>query len=112
MKLQIGDSIITSTSLGYGNVAWKITDCTTILNLMKENGIYVLGGDVLNLQRRYIYAMWTYQRDQSLSYEENARLSADKAIEYITWFMSKIGNEYLIAIVIDKKSKDQWPPKR
>jgi len=111
MRLQIGEDIITSISLGYGNVAWKITDCLVILDHMKEHGVYVLGGDVLDLQRRHIYAMWTYQEDLDITYVENAKLSIGKSIEYITWFMSKIGTDYLVSIVIDKRSQEQWPPK-
>ena len=109
MKVIIDNKIISSVKLEYGN-AWRILDCLSILEYMREKGIYVLGGDVLDLQRRYIYAMWTYQRNPGLSNIENAKLSIDKAVEYIEWFMEKIGTDYLIDIVIDKESKKIWPP--
>lgn len=111
MKIIIKNREISSVSLGYGNFAWKISDCQLILEYMKEKGIYVLGGDVLDLQRRYIYAMWTYKENPSLSYIENAKFSIDKALEYITWFMGNKGTDYLIDIVTDKASEKEWPPR-
>lgn len=91
----IEKSIDLTDILGVFELAWTYTDVMTVLKYLEENGILVLGGDVLDKKMSYTYDNWCYQ-------DKNYIESIEYAKNYINNYYIKNGNEYYYVLVVTK----------
>ncbi|MBR4458959.1 MAG: hypothetical protein IKS31_08370 [Clostridia bacterium] len=74
-------------------------ECQLVITYIRENKLtIILGGDVFYKNDMDIYALWCYQSDNTLSYEDNTIQSCDKALSYISSLVNKEMLTYILVL--------------
>lgn len=82
-------------------LAWKIDDAKVVLQWFAANNNIVLGGDILDINKKYTYDNWYYNYDDLCSSLENAKNSIKKANEYISNYVAINGSDYYVVLVFE-----------
>lgn len=80
-------------------LAWKIDDAIAVLRCIAKNNMVVLGGDVLDANKKHTYDNWYYNYNFACSLLENVEKSVEKATEYISKYIAYNGSDYYIVLV-------------
>ena len=79
-----------------GGVVWPLTLVSEVLDLALSNHWIVLGGDILTLEQEYTYDNWYYIPNPQKPLVENVRASIEKSRNYISQYVTKNGDRFLI----------------
>ena len=79
--------------------AWKYNEAIEVLSILKNKGIVVLGGDVLNLDLNYTYDNWYFDIDKNNSHDFNVLCSYEKSKCYIEQYYNQFGDMCYYIIV-------------
>lgn len=95
------------TSPETGEVAWSFQDVFTVVNLLGQADLAILGGDVMlntNGELRYTYDNWSTEKNE-LSWENYVKQSIEKTIQYIEKYEqnNKNVNHYFVLSWCDKE---------
>ncbi len=85
--------------LGISEIAWKKKEILLIIQLLQENKIPILGGDVYSIKGGKViltYDNWFTINDNSVNFISN---SFDNAILYITNYEKRNGNNFIYSLV-------------
>lgn len=85
--------------LGISEIAWKRKEIFLIIQLLQENKIPVLGGDVYSIKGEKImltYDSWFTNNDNGLDFISK---SLDNAILYIANYENRNGNNFIYSLV-------------
>ena len=85
--------------LGISEIAWKRKEIFLIIQLLQENKIPVLGGDVYSIKGGKImltYDSWFTNNDNGFDFISK---SLDNAILYIANYENRNGNDFIYSLV-------------
>ena len=85
-----------------GEYAWKYKDVIGIIDILKNSGYVILGGDVLKRNFEYTYDNWFFENSNNLNNLEKITESAKKAKQYINCYYNNFGNEFYYVLVVEK----------
>ena len=92
---------VSMESLGVMEAAWHYEDAMEAIDIIAQEDIVILGGDVLVANSdllQYTYDSW-YMSDDLLVKENCRNISIEKAREYINWYLAKFGQGFLYSLV-------------
>lgn len=81
--------------VGGDTLAWNYEDIMKIIDILGENEVTILGGDVLNQEISYTGDNWGYDHLDS-------KESIEKTKSYIEDYHHRLGNDYYYVLVFKK----------
>lgn len=89
--------------LGIDEVAWSFPEIFDVFNQFVELGYSILGGDVYRLETGKLTVTgdsWFMNKTSTLSSSEFQQATRTKAIEYVTAYHDRNGNDFVYTVVI------------
>ena len=86
--------------IGVYEIGWKFDDVIKVLDVIKENEMTVLGGDIYGLNGDEViitYDSWSF-------FGSNFIKSFEKAIEYIDNYHKNNGDNFIYSLVVEKRT--------
>lgn len=83
-------------------IGWKSDCAIEAINVLKEKGFAILGGDIYLLKNDTFvstYDNWFLDKNNSMSWEQFVFLSHEKAISYLKFYKKMNGDEFYYAPV-------------
>ena len=90
-------------SVGVASIAWKFEQAIEVIEYLHNHGYTILGGDVYAYDRSSIkstYDNWCHNESET---EHDREAGRKKAIDYITKYQLRNGDNYIYDIVFSRK---------